>query len=156
MKRLLLLSLLLFISASSFAQQTMFASRPTLTPDGSEIYFSHGGDIYKVSSSGGLALKVISMGGNESHPKISPDGKYLAFSSNVQGNNNVYIVPVAGGEIKQLTFHDASDVPVSWRGDSKVIYFESNRYNTISTYGLSVDFSSSSYSGTPVRIFSHY
>jgi tricorn protease len=156
MKRLLLLSLLLFISASSFAQQTMFASRPTLTPDGSEIYFSHGGDIYKVSSSGGLALKVISMGGNESHPKISPDGKYLAFSSNVQGNNNVYIVPVAGGEIKQLTFHDASDVPASWRGDSKVIYFESNRYNTISTYGLSVDFSSSSYSGTPVRIFSHY
>ncbi len=149
-------ALMLYLSASAFAHTTMFTSRPSLSPDGSEIFFSHTGDIYKVSSSGGLALKVVSMGGNESHPKISPDGKYIAFSSDEQGNSNVYIVPVKGGEIKQLTFNDASDVPVSWSPDSKVIYIESNRYNTISTYGVSVDFSSSSYSATPFRLFSHY
>ena len=141
---------MLLICAATYANGVVFASRPSLSPNGETIYFSYCGDIYSVPTSGGVALKVVTMGGNETSPKISPDGKYLAFSSNDQGNNNVYIVPVAGGEIKQLTFHDASDVPVGWCPQSKNIYFESNRYNTISTYSVSVE------GGTPVRLFSHY
>jgi tricorn protease len=141
---------MLLICAATYANGVVFASRPSLSPNGETIYFSYCGDIYSVPTSGGVALKVVTMGGNETSPKISPDGKYLAFSSNDQGNNNVYIVPVAGGEIKQLTFHDASDVPVGWCPQSKNIYFESNRYNTISTYSVSVE------GGTPVRLFAHY
>lgn len=140
----------LLLCGGAAAENVTFASRPSLTPDGSQIYFSYSGDIYKVSTEGGLALKVISMGGIESNPKISPDGKHLAFSSNEQGNNNVYVVPAAGGEIVQLTFHDASDVPSSWSPDSKGIYFESNRYNTRTTYYVPVT------GGTPIRLFPHY
>lgn len=150
MKKVLSLLSMLLICAATYANGVVFASRPSLSPNGETIYFSYCGDIYSVPTSGGVALKVVTMGGNETSPKISPDGKYLAFSSNDQGNNNVYIVPVAGGEIKQLTFHDASDVPVGWCPQSKNIYFESNRYNTISTYSVSVE------GGTPVRLFSHY
>ncbi|HBZ26614.1 MAG TPA: peptidase S41 [Rikenellaceae bacterium] len=150
MKKVLSLLSMLLICAATYANGVVFASRPSLSPNGETIYFSYSGDIYSVPTSGGVALKVVTMGGNETSPKISPDGKYLAFSSNDQGNNNVYIVPVAGGEIKQLTFHDASDVPVGWCPQSKNIYFESNRYNTISTYSVSVE------GGTPVRLFSHY
>ncbi|PKP07080.1 MAG: peptidase S41 [Bacteroidetes bacterium HGW-Bacteroidetes-5] len=150
MKKVLSLLSMLLICAATYANGVVFASRPSLSPNGETIYFSYCGDIYSVPTSGGVALKVVTMGGNETSPKISPDGKYLAFSSNDQGNNNVYIVPVAGGEIKQLTFHDASDVPVGWCPQSKNIYFESNRYNTISTYSVSVE------GGTPVRLFAHY
>ncbi len=137
-------------SAISFATDLYFASAPSLTPDGKVIYFSQGGDIYKVNSSGGLALMVVSIGGNEGSPKVSPDGTYLTFSSDVQGNYNVYVVPVNGGDIRQLTFNDARDVPVSWSADSRFVYFESTRYNNITTYKVAVD------GGTPQRLFPHY
>jgi tricorn protease len=150
MKKFFLLLTSLFAVMSVNAESVIFASRPSLAPDGSAIYFSYVGDIFKVSSDGGLALRVVSMAGIESNPRVSPDGRYLAFSSNETGNNNVYVVPVKGGEIVQLTFHDAGDVPVSWSPDSKMIYFESNRYNTISTYSVPVE------GGTPKRLFANY
>lgn len=150
MSRISLLLATIMLSSWSFAQNLHFASKPSLSPSGDVIYFSHGGDIYKVPTTGGLALRVISMGGNEANPKVSPDGKYLAFSSNIQGNNNVYVVPVAGGDVVQLTFHDASDVPASWSRCSKYLYFESNRFNTMSTYKVALA------GGTPVRLFPHY
>lgn len=135
---------------NSSSQGLYFATAPSLSPDGSEIYFSYEGDIFRVASKGGLALKVVSMGGSESDPKISPDGKYLAFSSNEQGNRNVYVVPLKGGNIVQLTFHDGHDRPVCWSADSKSIYFESNRYNSISTYKVGLS------GGTPERLFPHF
>jgi len=150
MKKLLPLLFSLVIATSSYAEGVMFASKPSLTPDGSTIYFSYAGDIFKVPADGGLALRVVSMGGMESNPRISPDGKYLAFSSNEAGNNNIYVVPVKGGDVRQLTFHDAGDIPVSWSPDSKNIYFESGRYNSISAYSVSVE------GGTPKRLFSGF
>jgi len=139
-----------FPQVTSSSQSLYFASSPSLNPDGSEIYFSYGGDIFRVATKGGLALKVVSMGGNEGDPKVSPDGRLLAFSSNEQGNKNVYVVPLKGGNIVQLTFHDGQDSPVCWSADSKYIYFESNRYNSISAYKVNV------VGGTPERLFPHY
>ena len=152
MNKNILLSLLtlLVCSYALSAESITFASRPSLTPDGSTIYFSYEGDIYTVPVTGGLALKIIAMDGTNTSPKISPDGKYLAFASNAQGNSNVYIVPVKGGEVVQLTFHDANDVPVGWTADSKTVYFESNRYNKISVYSIDIT------GGTPVRLLDHY
>lgn len=147
-------SLLLFISAIAGmtinAQSLRFAAQPALSPDGSEIFFSWSGDIFRVSAKGGLALRMISMSGNETSPIVSPDGKHLAFASNETGNNNVYIVPLGGGEVTQLTFHDGSDIPVSWSADSRKIYFESNRYNSVSIYSVPAA------GGTPERLFPNY
>jgi len=140
----------LTITLCAYSQNTLFVSKPCLSPDAKTVYFSYSGDIYKVSKDGGLALAVVSMKGTESNPKISPDGRYLAFSSDLEGNSNVYIVPTGGGEIRQLTFSDASDIPVSWSPDSKLIYMESNRYNTITTFSVAVE------GGTPVRLFDNY
>ena len=149
MKKLLLSSLL---AAPLFgaAETLHFASRPVLSPDASQIYFSYEGDIFRVPIDGGTALRLVSIGGNETAPKISPDGKFLAFASDINGNNDVYIVPIEGGDVKRLTWHESNDVPAAWSPDSKSIYFESNRANGWTTYKVNID------GGTPERLFDGY
>lgn len=147
-----LLSLfLLTLSTVASAQNIRFASHPSLSPDGKQIYFGYDGDIYRVPAGGGQASAIITMSGEQDHPLLSPDGRWLAFSSNIQGNNDVYIVPVAGGEARQLTFHEAPDVPVSWSADSDYIYFESTRESARKT-----TFKVSAKGGTPSLMFEAY
>ena len=136
---------------NSFSQgQTYFAAYPALTPDAQTIVFSYDGDIWKVPVKGGLASRITAMQGEEINPKISPDGKWMAFSSNQYGNYDVYIMPVAGGDIKQLTFNDASDEVDNWSWDSKTIYFTSGRFNSFSSYKVGVN------GGTAVRLFDNF
>ncbi|EEI90994.1 peptidase, S41 family [Sphingobacterium spiritivorum ATCC 33300] len=130
--------------------QASFFSYPTLSPDGQTIVFSYDGDLWKVAADGGLALRLTAMSGTEIAPRISPDGKWLAFSSNQNGNMDVYIMPLEGGDIRQLTYHDAGDEVDSWSWDSKSIYFTSSRYNRFSSYKVAVN------GGTAERMFPHY
>ncbi len=127
-----------------------FAMRPSLTPDAQQIYFEYDTDIWRVATNGGEASRITALEGYESSALVSPDGKWLAFASNQNGNNDVYIVPTSGGEIKRLTFNDASDVPTSWSANSQTINFESNRLNNVSSYSVSIN------GGTPKRIFGNY
>ena len=90
------------------------------------------------------------MQGNETNPNVSPDGMWLAFSSNQFGNNDVYIMPLAGGEITQLTFHERGDNVSSWSWDSSTIYFTSGRLNSVTTFSINKN------GGTPKRLFGHY
>ena len=149
MKRTCLLILLLAaVWPVLHAENIRFASRPSLSPDGKQIYFSYDGDIYSVSAGGGQATAVITMNGVQDAPLVSPDGRWLAFSSDIQGNSDVYVVPLSGGEAVQLTFHEAPDVPVSWSADSKYIYFESTRESARKTsFRVPVD------GGTPQLMF---
>ena len=88
MKRFLLLILALAAAwTASAADNIRFASRPSLSPDGKQVYFSYDGDIYSVPAVGGQAAAVITMPGVQDAPLVSPDGKWLAFSSDIQGNN---------------------------------------------------------------------
>lgn len=149
MKKLLSLILVVFPLAA-MAGTLHFPYNPSLSPDGKDIYFSYDGDIFKVSSNGGLAMRLVAMGGNESRPKVSPCGKWVAFASDIQGNNDVYIVPAEGGEVKRLTWHEGNDWPSGWSADSKYVYFETNRANNRSTYKVAVS------GGTPIRLFENY
>jgi tricorn protease len=149
MKKLtfLLLALLPLLAA---AETLHFPYNPSLSPNGETIYFSYDGDIFNVPAKGGLAMRLVSLGGAESNPKVSPCGKYIAFASDIQGNNDVYIVPVAGGDVKRLTWHEGNDVPSGWSKDSKYVYFETDRANGKTTYKVSVD------GATPVRLLDGY
>jgi len=124
-----------------------FLTEPTLSPDASTIVFVYENDLWQVDIQGGIASRITAMDGAESNPKFSPDGKWIAFSSNQNGNTDVYILPVAGGEIKQLTFHDANDYVDGWSWDSQTINFASNRYNVIASYKVNIN------GNTPVRLF---
>ncbi|MCQ2268931.1 MAG: S41 family peptidase [Bacteroidaceae bacterium] len=151
MKKSILTAAFLSLSLGSQAENIRFAYHPCLSPDGKQIYFSYDGDIFRVPVTGGQATAIITMQGEQNSPIVSPDGKWLTFSSNIQGNNDVYVVPVAGGKATQLTFHEAPDTPVGWSADSKYIYFESTRTSSRkTTFRVAVK------GGTPEIMFNGY
>ncbi len=154
MKKLSLLSCIVFMGFNTLcvAQQESpyFTSHPTLSPNADVIVFSFEGDLWKVSSTGGVALRITALPGDEINPRISPDGKWLAFSSNQFGNYDVFVMPMDGGDIRQLTHHDAADEVDGWSWDSQTIYFTSGRYNRFASYQVMVD------GGTAKRLFPHY
>ena len=138
-------------SGAAMAQTgTRFTAYPTLTPDGKTVIFSYEGDLWKVPASGGEAARITAMPGNETGARVSPDGKWLAFSSDQFGNYDVYVMPLGGGEIRQLTYNDAADEVENWGWDSKTIYFTSGRYNMYTAYTVDVN------GGTAKRLFGNY
>ena len=103
-----------------------------------KIAFMYGGDLWLASSSGGTARRITSHPGRELFPKFSPDGKWLAFTGQYDGNFNVYVMPAEGGQPKQLTFYQGEAQALSdrmgilnqvigWTPDGKSIVFLSRR-----------------------------
>lgn len=127
-----------------------FATTPAISPDGKTVVFSYEGDLWKTGIEGGAAVRLTAMQGREVLPRISPDGRWLAFSGTQFGNTDIFLMPLEGGTIRQLTWHDANDVMESWSWDSQSIYFTSGMYNNFSAYKVSI------LGGTPQRVFEHY
>jgi len=133
--------------ASAQTPEPYFLSSPSLTPDGQTIVFSFEGDLWKASVKDGVASRLTAMQGYENGAKVSPDGKWIAFTGRQYGNSDVYLLPIDGGEVRQLTFHSGSDEVNSWSWDSKSIYFTSSRAGLASGYKVGIE------GGTPVRVF---
>ncbi len=101
------------------------------------IAFVYAGDIWTVDANGGEARRLTSHPGMELFPKISPDGKWIAFSGEYSGSRQIFVMPSNGGTPKQLTFYNSvglmpprggfDDVPLDWTSDSKNILFRANR-----------------------------
>lgn len=149
MKKALLMIFILLLNIQAQTEE-YFLSDPALSPDAKTVVFSYEGDLWTVGVNGGSAQRLTAMDGNEIRPDYSPDGKWIAFTSNQDGNNNVYVIPVGGGAIKQLTFHSSSDLVESWSWDSKFIYFASDRFNSVTAFKVSLN------GETPVRLFDHF
>jgi len=104
---------------------------------GDQVVFSYAGDLYTVSSAGGIARRLTSHEGFEVFARFSPDGKYIAFTGEYDGNREVYLIPKEGGIPKRLTYtptlgrDDVSDrmgpnnIVIGWKHDSKHIVFRS-------------------------------
>ena len=119
--------LLLSFSASAFSAGVPYFSQPALCPTRPEIAFVSGGDIWVVPAKGGEAHLLVSHPAEESRPLYSPDGTKLAFVSTRTGGGDIYILTLASGELKRLTFDDSLDQLDAWSRDNRWIYF-SNGY----------------------------
>ena len=94
-----------------------------------KIAFSYLGDIWVAGENGQGALRLTDNAARDQFPRFSPDGAMIAFSSNRDGNYDVFVIPSTGGKPKQLTFHTAADNVVGWTNDGKYVVFSSTRGN---------------------------
>ncbi|MDX9773803.1 MAG: hypothetical protein RBT02_10365, partial [Bacteroidales bacterium] len=125
--RSLLLLALVALPLTASAQEPLMQY-----PDiqGNTIVFASGGDLWKVSAEGGTACRLTFSDGRESYPEISPDGKLIAFTGEYDGNSDVYVMNINGGDITRLTYHPGTDEVVGWNASKNKIMFTSGRYST--------------------------
>jgi len=129
---------MLFVSILTFSQQP--EGRLMRFPDihGDKIAFVYGGDIWLASASGGAARRITTHPGRELFPKFSPDGKWIAFTGQYDGNFNVYVMSSEGSQPRQLTFYQGApqqlndrmgihNQVLTWTPDSKRILFLTRR-----------------------------
>jgi tricorn protease len=125
---------LLLLSSSAYSQ-TKLLRFPDISGD--KVVFTYGGDLWTAPSSGGAAIRLTSHAGIEVFGKFSPDGKWIAFTGQYDGDEQVYVVSAAGGVPRQLTFYPAKG-PLAprwgwdnqvhgWSRDGKRIIFRSQR-----------------------------
>jgi tricorn protease len=128
------------VGGARMAAQETQEGRLLLFPDiyKDKIAFVYGGDLWLASSASGTARRITSNPGRELFPKFSPDGKWLAFTGQYDGNFNVYVMSSEGGQPKQLTFYQGQAQPltdrmgilnqvIGWTPDDKNIVFLSRR-----------------------------
>ena len=91
------------------------------------IAFTYLADIWTADEDGKNIRRITVHKARDVYPRFSPDGKWIAFSSDRNGNLDVFVVPSEGGAAKQLTFHSADDTVLGWSPDSRSVLFSSNR-----------------------------
>lgn len=101
-------------------------AEPGVSPDGQEISFITGGDIWTVPAAGGQARLLISHEATERRPLYSPDGQHLAFMSTRTGGGDIYVLTLATGALRRLTSDDGAEVLEGWSRDSAWVYFASS------------------------------
>ncbi len=118
----LFLALTCLTSSLLFCQNPLWMRYPSLSPDGSQIVFSYSGDLYLVSSSGGVARPITTHSSHDFMPVWSKDGSEIAFASNRFGNYDVFVMPAKGGKAKRLTFHSSNDYPHSFSKSNSILF----------------------------------
>mgnify|MGYP001823066229 CR=1 FL=1 len=114
-----LLCLLLVAGGMSAEEGTRLLRYPDI--HGDKVVFSYGGDLWLVSTDGGTARRLTAHPGQELFGRFSPDGKWVAFTGQYDGDEQVYVVPTAGGEPTRLTWYPAvGPLPPRWGYDHQV------------------------------------
>ncbi|HET7113711.1 MAG TPA: DPP IV N-terminal domain-containing protein, partial [Pyrinomonadaceae bacterium] len=144
-----ILFLLIGFSVAYGQQSRPYFSEPSLSPDRKEIAFVSGGDIWTVPSAGGVAALLVSHPATESRPLYSPDGKQIAFVSTRTGNGDIYVLTLASGDLKRITFDDALDQLDGWSRDGAWLYFTSSSRDI---GGLNDAFRVAALGGTPMQV----
>jgi tricorn protease len=128
MKKNLLLALaMLFVAAPAavFAKEARLVRYPHYHQG--RVAFSYLGDVWTANEDGSSVQRLTVHKARDVYPRFSPDGRWIAFSSDRAGNLDVYLIPVGGGAVKQLTSHSADDTVLNWTPDGRAVLFTSNR-----------------------------
>lgn len=122
---ILVAMLLCFAGRAAAAEETpLLAHAPTLSR--TQIVFAYGGYLWSVPREGGEA-RQLTTGGHEGLPIFSPDGNWIAFTGQYDGNFDVFVMPADGGEPRRLTWHPGIDIAEGWTPDGKKVLFRSGR-----------------------------
>ena len=126
---------IILIAISPASGQTKLLRFPDI--HGDKVVFTYGGDLWLAPAGGGTATRLTSHPGIELFAKFSPDGKWIAFTGQYDGDEPVYVVPTTGGEPRQLTFYPArgplaprwgyDNQVYGWTNDGKEVLFRAHR-----------------------------
>src|SRR5713226_8482074 len=108
-----------------FAREAKLVRYPSYS--NGRIAFTYLGDIWTADENGQNVQRLTVNKARDAYPRFSPDGKWIAFSSDRNGNLDVFIIPSGGGTAKQLTFHSADDTVLGWTPDGRGVLFSSQR-----------------------------
>jgi tricorn protease len=118
-RRLLAAALVTFLAPTTPRAQTKLLRFPDI--HGDVVAFCYAGDLWLAPSAGGSATRLTAHPGLELFPRFSPDGKWIAFTGQYDGDEQVYVIPARGGEPTQLTFYPArGPLPARWGYDNQV------------------------------------
>ncbi len=126
-KKILLagITCLLSLGAIASSSDPAWIRHTAISPDGEIIAFSYRGDLFTVPLSGGLATQITSHAAYDKAPVWSPDGQYLAFASDREGNFNIYLTSRRGGNATRITYGGTHQIPVAFL-DGETIVYDSN------------------------------
>jgi tricorn protease len=132
----LLAALLLATAPISLATaSTAQAALPRFPqPYGDRIVFVADGNIWTVGKTGGEAVRLTSAQGQDMFPRVSPDGKWIAYTEASHAGTDVWVIPAAGGPARRLTYHPTTEagtggrhgpdnMVVTWTPDSKAVVY---------------------------------
>ena len=137
MKRILLIVFLIAAAVMTQAADsgTLLLRFPAI--HGDQVVFSYAGNLYTVSTQGGIARRLTSHDGYEMFARFSPDGRQIAFTGQYDGNTEVFLIPAQGGVPRRLTWtatldrDEVSDrmgpntIVMGWTPDGQQILFRS-------------------------------
>ena len=121
-----------FVPPASALEECRLLRQPDI--QGETIVFSYAADLWVVARGGGVARRLTSHEGIERFPKLSPDGKTVAFTAEYDGNYDAFTVPVEGGEPVRLTWHPDIDQVAEWYPDGRSILLRSRRASFIQRF----------------------
>jgi hypothetical protein len=104
-------------TSSASGQSPLLLRNPSLSQD--KIAFLYADDVWTVGRQGGEAERLTSDGKVVAGPFFSPDGSEIAYSAHLNGNVDVYVMPVNGGVPRRITWHPDGSVVVGWTPDGK-------------------------------------
>lgn len=124
MKKLIIASLvallIIQLNLSAGEENMGYYRYPAL--NGKTIVFTAEGDLWKVSTEGGIAQRLTTHPGEETRASISMDGKQIAFTATYDGPSEVYLMSIDGGLPKRLTYHGEGSYVVGWSPGGNVLY----------------------------------
>lgn len=107
--------------ADSGTPELELPRRPSLSPDGTRIAFGHQGDIWVADVADGQARRLTGHDAHDGRAMWSPDGKWLAFTSNRHGNYDVFLIPAAGGVAERITWHREGERLLGWLDQDRIL-----------------------------------
>src|SRR5271154_977077 len=130
-----LVAALLIATPLSIAAAGAQAALPRVPqPFGDRIAFVADGNIWSVEKTGGTAVRLTSAPGQDMFPRVSPDGKWIAYTEASRAGTDIWVIPASGGPARRLTFHPTTEagtggrhgpdnMVVTWTPDSKAVVY---------------------------------